>query len=126
MDVLIKCFVTYAPFLYVRALPGCNSEQNAATVLGYSQAVWDNESGKEPQPFSSDKTWGALTEQEKEAAVILGYTETAWDDHSGYERQPVSALKYWSELTICGECGCAWIVSCVWLLYAVWWQNSML
>ena len=74
-------------------------------MLGYTEFTWDNPWMK--QPFSSDKTWGALAEQEKEAAVILGYTETAWDDHSGYERQPVSALKYWSELTICGECGCA-------------------
>ena len=65
---------------------------------------WDNESGKEPQPFSSDKTWGALTEQEKEAAVILGYTETIWDNKSGSELQPASVDKHWIDLTICGEC----------------------
>ena len=76
-------------------------------MLGYTELTWDNDSGKEPQPLSSNKTWGALKEQEKEAAVILGYTEIIWDNLSGFERQPVSALKYWSELTICGECGCA-------------------
>ena len=76
-------------------------------MLGYTEVTWDNGSGKEPQPFSSGKTWGALTEQEKEAAVILGYTEIIWDNKSGSESEPVSALKYWSELTICGECRCA-------------------
>ena len=95
----------YPLLLYNRASSGCNSEQKAASVLGYTEFTWDNPWAK--QPFSSDKTWGALTEQEKEAAVILGYTEVVWDNKSGSESQPVSALKYWSELTICGECGCA-------------------
>ena len=66
--------------------------------------MWDNESGKAPQPSSSDKTWGALTEQEKEAAVILGYTEITWDNNSGSEPQPASADKHWNRLTVCGKC----------------------
>ena len=119
MDVLIKCFVTYTPFLYVRALPGCNSEQNAATVLGYSQAVWDNESGKEPQPLSSDKAWGSLTEQEKEAAVILGYTEIIWDNKSGSELQPASVDKHWIDLTFCGAFLCMTPFVCC-MLYGGW------
>ena len=103
MSVLIRDCVS-AFMLYNCASSGCNSEQQAAEVLGYTEITWDNGSGKEPQPFSSEKPWGALTEQEKEAAVILGYTEIIWDDISGSEPQPDSDLKYWSELTVCGEC----------------------
>ena len=95
-------------------LSGCNSEQKAAGVLGYTQVTWDNESGKAPQPSSLFKAWAALTEQEKEAAVVLGYTEIIWNDHSGSESQPASADKHWIELTVCGErrrtlcmCACA-------------------
>ena len=76
-------------------------------MLGYTQVIWDNESGEEPQPSSSNTTWGALTEQEKAAAMVLGYTETIWNDESGSELQPASAIKYWIELTVCGERGCA-------------------
>ena len=90
-------------------LSGCNSEQKAAGVLGYTQVMWDNESGKAPQPSSSDKAWAALTEQEKEAAVVLGYTEIIWNDHSGFESQPASADKHWMELTVCGERGGAFV-----------------
>ena len=65
--------------------------------------MWDNASGKEPQPSSSRKAWAALTEQEKEAAVVLGYTEIIWNNDSGSESQPASANKHWIELTVCGE-----------------------
>ena len=97
--------IMYPLLLYNRASSGCNSEQKAASVLGYNEVTWDNPWQK--QPFSSDKAWGALTEQEKEAAVLLGYTEIIWDNLSGYETQPASLGKLWSMLTICGECRCA-------------------
>ena len=92
---------------------GCNSEQKAAQVLGYTQVAWDNASGKERQPASADKYWANLTDSEKAAAVVLGYNGTIWDDESGSEPQPVSAIKYWDELTSCGE---AEIDSCVCVL----------
>ena len=92
---------------------GCNSEQKAAQVLGYTQVAGDNASGKERQPASADKYWANLTDSEKAAAVVLGYNGTIWDDESGSEPQPVSAIKYWDELTSCGE---AEIDSCVCVL----------
>ena len=94
----------YPLLLYNRASSGCNSEQKAASVLGYTEFTWDNPWAK--QPFSSDKTWGALAEQEKEAAVILGYTEIIWDNKSGSELQPASVDKHWIDLTFCGAFLC--------------------
>ena len=82
---------------------GCNSEQKAAQVLGYIQVSWDDASGAETQPTSTDKHWANLTESEKAAAVVLGYTGTIWDNDSGSEPQPASAIKHWDELTSCGE-----------------------
>ena len=52
--------------------PGCNSEQVAAGILGYTQVSWDNGSGKEQQPVSADKAWAALTQHERSAAMVLG------------------------------------------------------
>ena len=83
-------------------MTACNSEQAAAVVLGYNQVSWDNESGREKQPWAYEKPWIALREDEKAAAALLGYTETIWDNKSGLEAQPASGDKKWAELTACG------------------------
>ena len=75
------------------------SEQLAAQVLEYTQASWDNLSGKEQQPWSSIKYWASLTSNEKKAAAALGYTQVSWDNESGSVAQPASAAKSWAELT---------------------------
>ena len=80
-----------------------NSEQAAAAVLGYTQASRDNDSGQEPQPFSSYKFWSSLSDNEKVAAVLLGYTDKSWDNESGLEPQPALLDKQWAELTACGK-----------------------
>ena len=36
-------------------------EKEGATLLGYTELSWDNESGNEPQPAASDKYWADLT-----------------------------------------------------------------
>ena len=87
--------------LYITLVLGCGSEQDAAQVLGYTQASWDNLSGREQQPWTSIKSWFSLTANEKAAAEVLGYNETTWDDKSGSQAQPASALKIWDELTAC-------------------------
>ena len=71
-------------------------------MLGYTQVSWDNLSGQEQQPWSSDKFWASLTDNEESAAVLLGYTQKAWDNESGSEQQPHSSFKSWRELTACG------------------------
>ena len=71
-------------------------------MLGYTQVLWDNKSGKEKKPASADKYWSKLTDQEKAAAVVLGYTGSSWDK-GGKKYQPASASKYWTELTSCGK-----------------------
>ena len=48
--------------------------------MGFTQVSWDNESGKEPQPASSSKSWADLTAVEKSAAAVLGYSQPSWDD----------------------------------------------
>ena len=83
-----------------------NNEQAAAAVLGYTQQIWDNASGKEKQPASARKHWAQLTDAEKAAAMVLGYTGDTWDGKGGKKgkkHQPASAKKYWAELTSCGE-----------------------
>ena len=94
----------------VPCLTGCNNEQAAAGVLGFNKVSWDNLSGQEKQPISSDKDWMALTQHEHTAAIALGYTKTTWDNMSGSEPQPASAGKAWSELTSCGtsKMYCLW------------------
>ena len=72
-------------------------------MLGYTQASWDNLSGKEQQPLSSIKFWASLSANEKAAAVMLGYTQVSWDNDSGLEPQPASAVKNWAELTACAD-----------------------
>ena len=79
------------------------SEQLAAQVLGYTQASWDNLSGKEQQPWSSIQFWASLTKHEKSAAALLGYTQTNWDNELGTQPRPASAFKSWSEMTECGD-----------------------
>ena len=44
-------------------------------MLGFTQATWDNLSGKEEQPESTDKSWSKLTDTEKAGARLLGYTK---------------------------------------------------
>ena len=81
----------------------CISETAAALTLGYMQLSWDDETGKEQQPWSIIKPWVSLTGNEKEAAVVLGYTSRSWDNDSGLEPQPASAFKTWAELTACPD-----------------------
>ena len=121
---------------YLRALSDCTrtlmSEQSAAEVLGYTQVVWDNMSGKEPKRTELYGTtfltiWARLTFKERAAAHVLGYTEKIWDNKSGSEPQPASASKPWSKLTVCGErvdAYCTICLLCLFLLrllvYACW------
>ena len=83
--------------------PGCVNEQAAAAAFGYTQVSWDNDSGQEAQPASTNKDWAMLTENERAAAMMLGYTAASWDDNSGKETKPAAAKKFWSQLTVCGE-----------------------
>ena len=71
--------------------------------MGYTQASWDNLSGREQLPWSFIKPWLSLTEDEKGAAYLLGYTKITWDNRSGKEVQPDTFYKYWDELAKCGE-----------------------
>ena len=80
---------------------GCNSEQDAARALGYTQRSWDNVSGRERQPASENKAWFQLTPRERQAATILGYNQRLWDQ-SETAPQPASGDKAWSELSSCG------------------------
>ena len=82
---------------------GCESEQEAAKALGYTQVSWDDVSGKEKQPSHTDKSWLQMTAQEKAALTVLGYIAKTWDDVSGKETQPASASKTWDKLSVCGE-----------------------
>ena len=76
-------------------------EQAAAKVLGYTQVSWDNISGEEKQPSSTEKYWDELTEQERAAAITLGYTRPMWDKD---KKLPPAMEKHWAELTTsCGD-----------------------
>ena len=71
------------PFnLYITARAGTTiqlmSQQQAATMLGYTRVSWDNKSGNEAQPTSASKKWNELTTQERSAATVLGYTQVTW------------------------------------------------
>ena len=101
--LLPKIDLTSALMSVIGPLSGCNSEQAAAGVLGYTQVSWDDLSGEEKQPVSSDKYWTGLTQHQQAAAIVLGYTKTTWDNMSGSEPQPASADKGWSGLTSCGK-----------------------
>ena len=88
------------------SFPACDSEQAGARALGFTQVSWDNDSGKEPQPWSLTKKWSELTENQKAGAVALGYTEKIWDNESKSEPQPVAFKLDWDQLTTCGEENC--------------------
>merc|ERR1711939_1123321 len=81
----------------------CNSERAAAVTLGYTQASWDNLSGKERQPWSADKHWYELSDKEQAAAALFGYTQKTWEGMSDGKHVVSSdqADKKWSELTTC-------------------------
>ena len=83
--------------------PGFSSEQSAAGVLGYTKKSWDNKSGKETLPATSEKKWSQLTDAEKDAAKVLGFNKISWDNKSGMEKQPASTDKKWSKLSSSGE-----------------------
>ena len=84
--------------LLVVCMPDCDSEQDAARALGFTQRSWDNESGRERQPASEDKAWLQLTQRERRAATRLGYNQRLWDWLEPAQ-QPASAGKGWSELS---------------------------
>ena len=67
------------------------SQQQAAALLGYTQASWDNASGDETQPASASKKWADLNTTERLAATVLGYTEQTWSTISE-SKTPWSAL----------------------------------
>lgn len=81
----------------------CNSERAAAVTLGYTQASWDNLSGKERQPWSASKYWYELSDKEQAAAGVFGYTEKTWEGMPDGKHVVSSdqADKHWSELTRC-------------------------
>ena len=49
--------------------------QDAATVLGYNQKMWD----KNKDPDTEDLDWDELTPMQQEAAKVLGYNQKTWD-----------------------------------------------
>lgn len=51
--------------------------QDAATVLGYTQATWDDDG----IPPSAEKEWKQLSLREQRAASVLGYSQPTWDEH---------------------------------------------
>ena len=75
----------------------CNSEQDAARVLGHTQISWDNDSGRERQPASEDRDWSQLTDRQMAAALVLGYNQGMWDGLITAP-QPDTANMGWSEL----------------------------
>ena len=70
------------------------SQQQAAALLGYTQAPWDNIVYEEAQPASTSKQWADLTVQEKSAATVLGYTESTWSTFAEARKTP------WSHLSV--------------------------
>jgi hypothetical protein len=49
--------------------------QEAAKLLGYAKALWDNDK----EPSACDKYWRKLTNAQQEAATKLGYDQKSWD-----------------------------------------------
>ena len=60
---------------------------------------WDNESGKEAQPWATAQYWVALTGAERQAALVLGFTASSWDNGP----QPAAMSKAWRQLTTCPD-----------------------
>ena len=67
-------------------------EQAAAVALGYTAAIWDNESGSEEQPTSADKYFAEL-ESCGECLVIL-HDLALYPQGGGTERN--AHATYWS------------------------------
>jgi hypothetical protein len=49
--------------------------QEAARVLGFTKALWDNDE----EPEECDEYWRDLTPEQQAAAKKLGYDEKMWD-----------------------------------------------
>ena len=82
-------------------LQDCNTEQEAARILGYTRVSWNNKSGKEKQPDSIDKNWDELADIERQAATMLGYNGNMWDKD---KKLPPAMKKRWGHLTTsCGD-----------------------
>ena len=75
------------------------SEQEAATLLGWTEVSWDSATGTARQPAVMDKDWTELSTKEQAAARALGFTQTTWDNASGEEPEPAVRDKDWSELS---------------------------
>ena len=82
-------------------LSDCKSELAAAVTLGYTERVWDNDSGRELQPWSSIKYWSSLTDNERNAVELFGFTQITWDKESEAELPPRLTNKRWAKLTAC-------------------------
>jgi hypothetical protein len=50
--------------------------KQAATVLGYTKRLWDNDEDTK----ISEKDWDDLNAVEKAAAQTLGYTRASWNE----------------------------------------------
>ena len=72
-------------------------------MLGHTPVSWDDLSGEEQQPWTSIKSWAALTDNEKAAALSLGYTAVTWDNETGAEPQPGVIARYWIQLASCAD-----------------------
>ena len=81
--------------------PPSACEQTAARTLGYTQASWDDESGREVQPWSAIKYWDQLATDEQTAAEILGFESTTWKRWTGASGYP----RAWADLATCSEAG---------------------
>ena len=110
----LGCFAACADDIQLAS--GCNSEQDAARVLGFTSVTWDNLSGSEQQPTTIEKSWVDLTDDERAAAMVLGFTRPVWDtlvaallllglDQPNWDNGglPESLSKPWSQLSSCGE-----------------------
>ena len=78
----------------------------AAEVLGYTQVTWDDVTGRELQPPSSNTSWYDLTHKERLAAMVFGHTATSWDNEK--EPQPADWDLYWAEMASCGQYSFSW------------------
>ena len=71
-------------------------------MLGYTQASWDDSSGKVKQPLAADKSWDQLHSHERSLALALGWSKKTWENESKKEPQPAVWKKDWRELDTCG------------------------
>ena len=77
------------------AHPRSACEQAAARTLGFTQASWDDTSGKEVLPWSMAKYWDQLTKDEQKAAEILCLNKIIWNNHHVVNNRP------WTDLASC-------------------------